>query len=114
MKTISFLTRCLLAGAVVLALVIGPMPAQERSAAVTSASSVKASPAKTDTTGKTVNINQASLEQLATIKGIGPVMAKRILEFREKNGPFKKAEDLLSVKGIGEKKLEMLKGQISL
>ncbi len=114
MKTISFLTRCLLAGAVVFALVTGALPAQERSAAATSATSVKASVAKTDTTGKTVNINQASLEQLATIKGIGPVMAKRILEFREKNGPFKKAEDLLSVKGIGEKKLETLKGQISL
>lgn len=114
MKTISFLTRCLLAGAVVFALATGSLPAQERSVAGTSASSVKANVAKTESAGKTVNINQASLEQLATIKGIGPVMAKRILEFREKNGPFKKAEDLLSVKGIGEKKLETLKGQISL
>lgn len=114
MKTIPFLTRFLLAGAVVFALVTGPLPAQDRSATGTPATSVKAGAAKPDTTGKTVNINQASLEQLATIKGVGPVMAKRILEFREKNGPFKRAEDLLSVKGIGEKKLETLKGQISL
>jgi comEA protein len=113
MKSIRFLTTCLLAGAVVFALATAPVSAQDHSATATPSTSVKANNAKSDT-GKAVNINQASLEQLTEIKGVGPVMAKRILEFREKNGPFKKAEDLLSVKGIGEKKLEMLRSQIRL
>ena len=50
-----------------------------------------------------VNINEASVEELITLDGIGEAYAKRIIEFRDKNGPFQKPEDLLKVKGIGEK-----------
>jgi len=64
--------------------------------------------------GAKVNVNQATVEQLMTISGIGPVMAKRIVDFRDKNGPFKKVEDLLAVQGIGEKNLERFKNQIAL
>ena len=64
--------------------------------------------------GAKVNVNQATAEQLMTISGIGPVMAKRIVDFRDKNGPFKKIEDLLAVQGIGEKNLERFKNQIVL
>jgi len=50
-----------------------------------------------------INVNTATTAQLETLPGIGPAMAKRIVEHREKNGPFAKLEDLMQVKGIGEK-----------
>ena len=53
-----------------------------------------------------VNINTASAEQLTQLKGIGPNHAAKIIEFREKNGPFKTAEDLMKVSGIGQKTFE--------
>ena len=48
-----------------------------------------------------IDINQASVEQLTTIKGIGKTKAQAIVDHRKSNGKFKKAEDLMQVKGIG-------------
>lgn len=59
-----------------------------------------------------VNINTASAEQLAQLKGIGPALAQRIIEYREKNGPFENPEDLMKVKGIGQKTFESIKEAI--
>ena len=59
-----------------------------------------------------VNINTAGVEELTSLPGIGPSYAKRIVEFREKNGPFKKVEDLLNVQGIGEKTLEKIRDKV--
>uniref|UniRef100_A0A7V5XHI2 Helix-hairpin-helix domain-containing protein n=1 Tax=Thermodesulfobacterium geofontis TaxID=1295609 RepID=A0A7V5XHI2_9BACT len=56
-----------------------------------------------------IDINQATAEELEKLPGIGPKIAKNIIEYREKNGPFKSIEELLRVKGIGPKKLEQLK-----
>ena len=50
-----------------------------------------------------VNLNTATPDQLENLPGIGPAMARRIVEHREKTGPFAKIEDLMQVKGIGEK-----------
>jgi len=50
-----------------------------------------------------VNINTAGADQLVKLPRIGEKIAKRIIEFREKNGKFKKIQDLMKVKGIGEK-----------
>lgn len=61
-----------------------------------------------------VSINSGSVDQLATLPGIGPSAAKKIVEFRSKNGPFKRPEDLVAVKGIGEKKFLKLKDRIVL
>lgn len=61
-----------------------------------------------------VNINQATAEQLTALPGVGAVTAKRIVEFRQKNGPFQKVEDLLAVRGIGEKTLGRMKSHIVL
>lgn len=55
-----------------------------------------------------VRINVATASELQKVKGIGPVMAKRIVEFREKHGPFRGAKDLDQVSGIGQKKLDNL------
>jgi competence ComEA-like helix-hairpin-helix protein len=59
--------------------------------------------------GKVVNINTASLEQLMLLPRIGPTVAERIVEFREANGPFKKATDILQVRGIGDASFELLR-----
>ncbi len=56
-----------------------------------------------------VNVNQASAEELARLPRVGPSLAGKILAHREKNGPFKRAEDLMEVKGIGEKMFALLK-----
>jgi competence protein ComEA len=53
-----------------------------------------------------ININTASAEELTQLKGIGPSHAAKIVEFREKNGPFKMPEDVLQVPGIGQKTFE--------
>lgn len=55
-----------------------------------------------------LNVNLASQEELERLPGIGPVKAKAIVDFREKNGPFKSVEDLVQIPGIGEKTLEKL------
>jgi len=60
-----------------------------------------------------VNLNSATLEDLATLPGIGEKTAAKILEYREKNGPFKKVEELMNVQGIGEKSFLKLKPQIT-
>lgn len=56
-----------------------------------------------------VDLNQATAEKLQEIPGIGPAMAERIIEWRREHGPFEKVEDLLNIRGIGEKTLEKLR-----
>jgi len=56
-----------------------------------------------------VNINEASIEELEILPGIGPVKARAIVEYRRKRGGFKKVEELLEVPGIGPKTLEKLR-----
>jgi competence protein ComEA len=61
-----------------------------------------------------VNINTATTTELQTLPGIGPATATRILEYRQKNGGFKKIEDLMNVRGIGEKSFLKLKPLITI
>ncbi|HSR53036.1 MAG TPA: helix-hairpin-helix domain-containing protein [Acidobacteriota bacterium] len=59
-----------------------------------------------------VDLNTAGSVELQRLPGIGPALAKRIIQHREENGPFKRVEDLMNVPGIGEKKFESLKDKI--
>mgnify|MGYP006291421625 CR=1 FL=1 len=60
---------------------------------------------------KPVNINTATKEELTTLDRVGPAIADRIIEYREKNG-FEKPEDIMNVKGVGEAVFERNKGRI--
>ena len=60
-----------------------------------------------------VNINEADADTLATLKGVGKERAHKIIEYREQNGPFQKPEDIMKVKGIGQKIFEQNKDFIT-
>jgi comEA protein len=64
--------------------------------------------------GFPVNINTASSKELQQLPRIGPAMAARIIEYRAQNGEFKNKEDLMKVRGIGEKTFQNLKDMISI
>ena len=61
-----------------------------------------------------IHLNQATKEQLMTIKGIGEKTAERIIEYRNENGVFTSIDELLNIKGIGEKKLASIKEELRL
>ena len=73
-----------------------------------------AAPTKTIATAAApVNLNTATAEQLSTIPGVGPKTAERIIQYRQKNGGFKKIEDLMNVSGVGEKSFLKMKPLIT-
>lgn len=59
-----------------------------------------------------ININTATADQLNVLDGVGPKTAQKIIEYREANGGFKSAEELLEVPGIGPAKFEQIKNQV--
>ena len=69
--------------------------------------------AKAAPAGK-VNINTATVEQLTTLPGVGPKLAARIVEHRQKAGAFKSTQELINVRGIGEKNFEKIQGYLTL
>ena len=61
-----------------------------------------------------VNINTAGVDELVALPGIGKSYAERIVEYRQKNGPFKKVENILNVRGIGEKTFDRIKDRLTI
>jgi competence protein ComEA len=60
-----------------------------------------------------ININTASVKELDALPGIGAKTAALIVEYRQKNGPFKKIEELMNVRGVGEKSFLKLRPQLA-
>ena len=89
----------------VLALVLGVAVASAQGGGSRTAPAVSA--------GAPLNLNSATVPQLEALPGIGRATAERIVEYREKNGGFKKIEELMNVRGIGEKSFLTLKPLIT-
>jgi competence protein ComEA len=89
------------ATSLVLAVPTSASPIQEKPA------DLKAAPVQV------ININTAPAEQLERLPGVGPKTAARIIEYRQKNGGFKKVEELMNVRGIGEKAFLKMKPQLT-
>ena len=89
---------------------VPPMPtAPAPAVAPTATPAAAATPAM----GTKVNINSADEAELMSVKGIGKAKAKAIMEYRQKNGPFKSVDDLTKIKGIKEKSLQKFKNQLT-
>jgi competence protein ComEA len=68
-----------------------------------------ATPEAARTAGDPIDLNRASAGDLERLPRVGPALARRIVEHRDRHGPFRRVEDLRRVKGIGEKTLERLR-----
>jgi len=60
-----------------------------------------------------LNLNTATPKQLEALPGVGPVLAKRIVDFREKKGGYRRIEELLAIPGISEKKFKVLRDHLT-
>ena len=83
------------------------------SGSMTPIGGVQAAPSK-ESKEVLIDINRADVNELEGVKGIGPLLASRIVKDREANGPFKHLEDLIRVPGIGQAKFEKIKSQITI
>jgi competence protein ComEA len=101
------MTRIMMAAIAAIALSATSLSAQ------TKAPVAKATAGTTAATAAPVNLNTATADQLATIPGVGAKMAERIIDYRQKNGGFKKIEDLMNVSGVGEKSFLKMKPLIT-
>jgi competence protein ComEA len=87
-----------------LALSLAAPAAAQGQGAKTTAASAPAQP---------VDLNRAGAAELTTVPGIGKALAQRIVEFREEHGPFERVEDLMKVKGIGEKSFAKIRPHVT-
>jgi len=100
-KEVLMLANCMkyiLAFVLCLGLTLGPVWAQKA----------------TSTSAEKINLNSATVEQLQSLPGIGPATAKSIVEYRTKVGKFKRIEEIINVKGVGEKKFQRIKDRLVL
>jgi competence protein ComEA len=86
------------------------VPERARAGAAAPTGATAAAPAE----GQPLNLNTATLEQLDTLSGIGPLTAQKILDFREERGGFGSVEELGEIPGIGDKRLASLREEVTL
>jgi len=92
--------------------VIPAAAAQQAKSPAPAAKSTRTSKAAAAPTSP-INLNTATQAQLESLPGVGPKAAQRILDYRKQNGNFKKIEDLMNVKGFGEKTFLKLKPMLT-
>ncbi len=91
-----------------------PAPPPTKPVQVSSSETPKATKPKEPEVTFPVNINTASLRELDALPGIGEVLGQRIIDYRKAHGPFTSIDQLLNIKGIGEKTLAKLKPYVTL
>ncbi len=96
-----------LAAALLLVTALAPVPLSAAPGRQAGAAEAKAS------NPVVVNLNTATSDQLQKLPGIGPRTAARIIEYRQKNGGFKKIEELMNVRGVGEKSFLRIKAHLT-
>lgn len=94
-------------------LIAGPSASSPQATQAPKAAKAGTSSKARATAANPVNLNSASAAQLQTLPGVGASAAQRIVDYRQKNGSFKKIEELMNVKGIGEKSFLKLKPLIT-
>ena len=107
--------RSALALAAALVVVSSPLIAQPRSPMPQGGGGRAGKPPVTATVMSTevVNLNTATATQIASLPGIGPKTAELVVQYRTKNGPFKKIEEIMNVRGIGEKSFLRIKDRLT-
>ena len=98
------MNRSALAVGVALVFIASPVLAQR---------ATKPPVAATAASTEVVNLNTATAAQIALLPGIGPKTADLVVQYRQKNGPFKKIEEIMNVRGIGEKSFLRIKDRLS-
>lgn len=72
-----------------------------------------AKPASAASSAEVVNLNTATANQIADLPGIGVKTAELIVQYRVKNGPFKKIEEVMNIRGVGEKTFLRIRDRIT-
>lgn len=98
------MNRSALVLAAALVVVASPLMAQRATKPPVAATVVSTEP---------VNLNTATAAQIASLPGIGPKTADLVVQYRAKNGPFKKIEEIMNVRGIGEKSFLKIKDRLT-
>ena len=88
-----------------------PAPADRRAAAVREPQAAKDRRRETKGTG-VLDLNRAGTAELDALPGIGPVLARRIVEYRRQHGSFRRVEELRAVRGVGPRLLERLRPRV--
>lgn len=109
MKSINLLLAMLLTCSLSLAALPGLGFAKETKSTVTKDFAVEKSNKAMGEHSGDININTADQQLLSQIKGIGPATAQKIIDYRQENGEFKSVDELIKVKGIGEKSLAKMR-----
>ena len=102
------MNRLFMSALIPLVLSGAPLLAQRATKPVPAARAAAAS-----TSNEVINLNTATAAQLGALPGIGPKTADLIVQYRQKNGPFKKVEEIMNVRGVGEKSFLKLKARIT-
>jgi competence protein ComEA len=114
-SAIAFVTVLVLAGSLPLSAQRGQRPQRETTPPPTASApkAASATPVPSGATTDVINLNTATATQIATLPGIGPKAAELIVQYRQKNGNFRKVEEIMNVRGIGEKTFLKLKNRIT-
>jgi competence protein ComEA len=107
------MTRSLLVLVAALVFTSSPVIAQPSSPQGAAGRATKPAVTATVVSTEVVNVNTATVAQIASLPGIGPKTAELVVEYRTKNGPFKKIEEVMNVRGIGEKSFLKIKDRLT-